>query len=407
MATARWFGVVFAVFQVSAFRAAEIPAYVRPIGYALAATLAVVNLGATWVRRRIRTVEGARRLALVTLLTDAALLSGYVWLYAFDTGSSLYLLFFILPAEAALKFQATGAIVTWAACATTYVLRELWASERYGSEVQVESITFRMGVLLIVALLVGMFARKLAQRSAELEAALSELEQQERWRQALIDMLAHDLRSPVGSATSALMVIRDRIDRLAVDDVRRLASVAVGQNERALRLTDDLLDLARSQQGRLEVHREEVSIGPLLHRVLTTLPVSASDVRIEIADDLRAWVDPARLEQVAANLITNAAKHGVPPVEVTVLAVDEVFELRVSDHGCGVPPELRTSLFTPFAEGTASGSVGLGLWIVQTLTEAHGGTVAYEDDGRHPSFVVRMPGAVRPPYRPDDAVVAV
>ncbi|MBW3620946.1 MAG: hypothetical protein KY461_11925, partial [Actinobacteria bacterium] len=294
MCVARWFGVLFAVFQVTVFTFADAPGHTRPVGYALAGLLAVTNLAVRSALRRVDTLERARRLAWSTLLLDAAGVSGFVWLYSFDPTSSLYLLLFILPAEAALKFQASGAIVAWGACTTTYVLRELWASGIYGAEPEVTSITFRMGVLLIVSLLIAVFARKLADRSAELADALAELEGQERWRQALIDMLAHDLRSPVATATSTLLLIRDRIEHLSPDDVRGLTTAAVAQNQRALRLTEDLLDLARSQQGRLEMQLEDVAIGPLLQRVLATVPLAPADVRVVIDDGLVASVDPGR-----------------------------------------------------------------------------------------------------------------
>lgn len=406
MRTARWFGVVFALFQVTMSSHPATPSHVRPVGYLLAGLLLVANLVVQVLLGRIRTVAGARRLALATLLVDAGLISAFVWLYAFDLGSSLYLLFFILPAQAALKFQAVGALVAWAACTAMYVARELWARARYGGEVELTSISFRMGVLLIVSLLIGMFARKLAERSAELEDALGELERQEHWRQGLIDMLAHDLRAPVGTATSTLMVIRDRLERLAPEEVRRLAGSAIVANERALHLTQDLLDLARSQQGHLELQLEVVPVEPLVRRVLTGLQVSPADVLLAIDDDLVATVDPARLEQVVANLVTNAAKHGTPPVEVSARRLDgDVLEVRVADHGRGVPEAVRSDLFAPFAPGNGRGSVGLGLWVVRTLVTAHGGTVTYEPDDGHPAFVVRLPGAARSARAPSDAVV--
>lgn len=407
MRTARWFGVVFALFQITTFVSAEPPPYVRPLGYLLVGSLVVANLAVQYLLGRIRTLRAAKALAWTTLLVDAGLVSGFVWLYSFDPTSSLYLLFFILPAEAALKFQAVGALVAWATCTALYIARELWAGDRYGYEVHLTSISFRMGVLLIVSLLIGMFARKLAERSAELSDALGELERQQLWRQGLIDMLAHDLRSPVGTATSTVMLIRDRLDRLSPDEVRRLAAAAVVQNERALRLTQDLLDLARSQQGRLELQLEVVHVEPLIRRVVEGLAVQPGDLLVTVDEDLRARVDPARLEQVVANLVSNAAKHGRPPIEVTARRGDaELLEVRVSDHGGGVTSAARGTLFAPFAVGNVEqGSVGLGLWIVRTLVAAHGGTVEYEPGPDRPAFVVRLPGAARSSREPSDASV--
>lgn len=396
MLAARWFGVLFAVFQVAVYEAPNTPALVEPTGFALAGLLALATAAGSLTLRRLTTVEAVRRLAWTTLLFDATLISAYVWLYAFDTTSSLYLLFFIIPAEAAMKFQATGALVAWAACTTMYVAREWWGAAMYGHEVQVSSITFRMGILLMVSLIMGLFARKLARRTTDLGEALAALERQERWRQALIDMLAHDLRAPVGAAASTSMLLRDRSDELRPVQVRQLAAAAVRQNERAMRLTQDLLDLARSQQDRLELQPEATALPDLLRRIVEGLVTDGVDIHVTVDEGLRATVDPGRLEQVVANLVSNAVKHGRPPVEVVATAVGPDLELRVTDRGDGVPLPERPSLFRPFSVGTKTGSVGLGLWVVRTLVESHGGTVGYEPVDGQPSFVARLPGAVLP-----------
>ncbi|MBW3621489.1 MAG: hypothetical protein KY461_14690, partial [Actinobacteria bacterium] len=128
------------------------------------------------------------------------------------------------------------------------------------------------------------------------------------------------------------------------------------------------------------------------------------DVRVVIDDGLVASVDPGRMEQVLANLLTNAAKHGAPPVEVAARSVAGDLELRVTDHGPGVPGEAIGTLFSPFAEGADAGSVGLGLWVVHTLTAAHGGSVDYRPDAGRASFLVHIPGAARSSSAPSGVV---
>jgi signal transduction histidine kinase len=101
----------------------------------------------------------------------------------------------------------------------------------------------------------------------------------------------------------------------------------------------------------------------------------------EIDDDLTIWVDPARFEQIIVNLIGNAAKYGAPPIVVRITAGGDPDRaedrLEVRDHGPGIPDALRTRLFAQFAVGGKEG-VGLGLWIVRQLAEAHGGRATAE-----------------------------
>lgn len=134
-------------------------------------------------------------------------------------------------------------------------------------------------------------------------------------------------------------------------------------------------------------------MAPALQRVVRRLGEDDTWVVVDVPDDLHAVVDPARFEQVATNLLSNARKHGKPPVAVSAqpLGGDGV-ELHVSDAGDGVPPEYQAGLFTQFSSGPRKDSVGLGLWLVDVLAAAHGGRAVYATVARRPTFTVTMPG---------------
>lgn len=337
--------------------------------------------------------RGTLVLAVSTLAADVAVVAGFVWLYTFDNSSVHFLLLVVLPAEAALKFRLAGAVALWAVLTVFYAGREAWGAAHYGYPVSVPSIAFRMGILLMVSLIVGLFAQRLCRRTDQLADALDGLEREERWRTTLIDMLAHDFRSPVGSATSALMTIEQRLGGLSEDAVRSLVSGAVRQNRRALALADDVLAMARAGHDGFELHREDVELTPLFRRVARWLDADDSWVAIGSATDLRAFVDPARLEQIVTNLLSNARKHGRPPVSVDARPLpDRGVEIRVSDHGHGVPADREDGLLGQFASGPRADSVGLGLWLVALLARAHGGDASYATVAGRPTFVVRLPG---------------
>jgi signal transduction histidine kinase len=109
---------------------------------------------------------------------------------------------------------------------------------------------------------------------------------------------------------------------------------------------------------------------------------------------LRVYADHERLEQVLVNLIANAVRHGRPPVHVTAEALGDTVRIAVRDHGPGVPPEHQGALFERFGgDSDHPDSVGLGMWIVRLLVEAHGGTVGYESAGPGARFIVSLPAA--------------
>lgn len=388
----RWAAVLFSVYLIETY-GGPAPGWVRPVGFGLVAGLVVTNAAAMLSLRRMRTLRGVVRLAWATLVIDTLVVAGFVWMYTFDEGSVHFLLYFVLPAEAALKFRLAGAMGMWTAIAGIYGARQAWAAATYGFEINISSMVFRMGILLIVAVILGLFAEQLSRRTEELSETLEQLRREERWRSALINMLAHDFRAPVGTAMATMGIIDDQLDELTPQDVRRLVAAAIRQSRRGLALADDILTLARARQDHLEVQREDVEVTPILRRAVDGISHDDGWVEIDAPADLRATVDPARVEQIVANLLTNARKYGRPPVVLTARPLDHAgLELRVSDVGDGVAPELQDSLFTEFSGGPRRDSVGLGLWLVHVLASAHGGHATYATVVQRPTFTVTLPG---------------
>ncbi len=112
-----------------------------------------------------------------------------------------------------------------------------------------------------------------------------------------------------------------------------------------------------------------------------------------LPDDLHVRGDPVRIAQAVDNLIANALRHGKAPVEVSARRSGARIEIRVADHGPGVPPEIAPRLFGRFATGVRHGGTGLGLFIVRQLARAHNGDTWYEPgaDGTLPTFVFAVP----------------
>ncbi len=393
MVVVRLAAAVFGLVMVLTYDAEPYPPGIRQAALGVVFLLAAANVPIAMLLRRVGSVARARRLGLATLLFDACLVLGFFFLYSFDDSSAHFLLFFLLPAVAALKFRLAGALIMWAVCTAAYVGRGILVAEIYGFALNLPSVAFRMGILFLVSLVLGVFARRLATQAEVLRGALARLEAEERWRTALIDMLAHDLRAPIGTASSTMELIARRIDTMDPPQVRDLATSAIRQNRRALYLADDLLEMARARQDRLVVQRETVHLRTAIHSAIDQFDSSDEWATVEVDDTAEAYVDPARFDQILINLLSNARKHGRPPARISAEVGDGDLTLRISDSGDGLSEAHARSLFAPLNVNPRSGSVGLGMWIVLTLTTAHGGRAYYETDDGRPTFVVWLPFA--------------
>jgi signal transduction histidine kinase len=393
MLIVRSVGIPWALLQVLSYQDRQYPPGVKSMVLALVVLLAVGN-GLVWVaHRRTSTLRGARVLAACSLGLDAFVISGIVWLYAFDPGSALWAVLFISPLEGALRFQLGGAMTAWIGTTMIYVGREVWGSDRYDYPLQWNSITFRMGIGFVIALVAGLMARDLMRERERLARALEEVEALDELRAGLVSTLAHDVRNPLTAIRGALKTLLTRGERLDKETTTAFLTAADSQAERLTRLSGDLLDLARLEGGRLTLKLEDL---PLRDAVDTALGYVEEDldVRNDVDPDVRVNADPERLQQVFVNLATNARMHGAPPFVVSAVvngsSVDVVFE----DRGPGVPPDEADVLFDAFRSGEKTGSVGLGLAIVKALVEAQDGSVHYEPARPYGSrFVITLPAA--------------
>jgi signal transduction histidine kinase len=378
MVLVRWAAVAFATIQVLAYSTEPYPRGVKPAALALVGVLALENAAIWAIARRVLTLTQARNLSITALAIDVLVTSAFVWLYTFDQLTALWAVVFVLPLEGAIRFGLPGALLSWAAITVLYAGREIWGSQVYGYPLEWNSISFRMGIGLMIALVAGLMARNLTTQRSRLGHALAELTQTDALRSRLVATLAHDVRNPLTTIRGTLKTLIRHGDR--VDDSTRAQMLvsADRQAERLERLAADLLDLARMARGRLELAVQDAPLEPVVSRALSfTEEADQFDVRIDPSVTVRA--DPARLEQMLINLATNATRYGQPPyvVEATEDG-DGLVDLRFKDHGPGVPESERRDLFEPFRSEANDSSVGLGLAIVKALAEAQGGRVTYE-----------------------------
>ncbi|KQX63576.1 ATP-binding protein [Angustibacter sp. Root456] len=206
---------------------------------------------------------------------------------------------------------------------------------------------------------------------------------------ALISTVAHELRSPLTSVKGFTATLLRRWDRFTDDQKRFMLETIEHDADRVTRLITELLDISRIDAGRLEVRRQPVDVESAARRYVDRMVASGTDARqfvVNADTELpEVWADPDRIEQVLANLLENAVRHGDGTVTLDLMsgsevltpgaAAEPVLVVSVSDEGEGIDEADLQRVFTRFWHGRRRGGTGLGLYLVRGLVEAHGGRI--------------------------------
>jgi len=205
----------------------------------------------------------------------------------------------------------------------------------------------------------------------------------ERARADLVSTVAHELRSPLTSVKGFTATLLAKWSRFTDDQKRLMLETVNADADRVTRLITELLDVSRIEAGRIQLHRELVDIPARAAKIVAgrvAAGESASRFAIRAAGKLpEAWLDGDKIDQILANLIENAVRHGAGTV-TTVIEAASVrggpgIAVSVRDQGDGIAPELAPAVFRQFWRAKRRGGAGLGLFIVKGLVEAHGGAI--------------------------------
>ncbi|HEX3532171.1 MAG TPA: sensor histidine kinase [Thermoanaerobaculia bacterium] len=243
--------------------------------------------------------------------------------------------------------------------------------------------------------------------ASELRARAEALADSDRRKDEFLAMLAHELRNPLGAIANATYILAQT--DLATPVTGRAVGVIQRQIQHLVRLVDDLLDVSRITRGKVELRWEPVDLGDAVRHALETtrplLEAKSHTLHVHLTGEpLPLHADTTRLEQVVGNLVRNAAKYTDPggQIEVTVLPQDGEAVLQVKDNGIGIAPDLLPRIFDLFTQGEqaldrAGAGLGIGLTLVRSLVELHGGHVVATSagPGAGTTMEVRLPLARR------------
>jgi signal transduction histidine kinase len=214
-----------------------------------------------------------------------------------------------------------------------------------------------------------------------------------------VALAAHELRTPVTTIHGFVQTLNHVGARLSEDQKVEIREALEQQTHRMAALVEQLLDLSRLDAEAVDVRPQLVELEPRLREVVAVAAAGRDEeIRIEVAENASARVDPQILDHVVTNLVTNALRYGRAPVRVTATADDGRLRVAVEDSGPGVAREIEATLFDRFTRaGVARDRVagaGLGLAIARAYARAHSGDLRYErGDPSGARFVVDLPAA--------------
>jgi PAS domain S-box-containing protein len=243
---------------------------------------------------------------------------------------------------------------------------------------------------------------RVQEANAELQVVNVELEVVNEQIRGLIAVAAHDLRSPLVSIIGFSTILSEKWATLSEKDRQKYMAIIDRKSRNMSALIDDLLTVSRIESGALDTQPELIALGEAISQCLETTSDEEVDVSVSCSPDLVVYADPQHLGRIIDNYLRNALQYGEAPVRIDVTKLGDMIEIRVLDHGAGVPPEFEPRLFDKFARAVTPGTkgkdgTGLGLSIVRGLAEANGGRARYEPNAPHGScFIVELPAGGGP-----------
>ena len=307
--------------------------------------------------------------------------------------------------ESARRLLVWSVVLLFVVAAVVQVCSE---NSIYGAQLKATVVTFAAVGLLLAGLVSHAERMNAVDRArhsvaSRLRLVEEELAHNTRAKDAFLAVLAHELRNPLSSLRNGIEIVRRRgaSDRMLVQ-----TSISMGrQMSQLVRLVDDLLDLSRIDQGTIELQRERIEVKEIIERAVESCrdSITAREHTLAVAPvepGLAVYGDSHRLTQVIGNLLANSVHYTQPGgrIAVSVTREGKRISVVITDTGAGVPPDALEHTFDVFAElrakrARSDGGLGVGLALVRSLVELHGGNVTVRNlgGGAGSSVTIELP----------------
>lgn len=259
-------------------------------------------------------------------------------------------------------------------------------------------------LLIIIAILLRRQSNERKKLISEIENQSQKLKELDRAKTQFFANISHDLRSPLTLILGSLDKITERDYNILDQESKEMLDMGMKNGKRLLYLADEIMDLTRLEEGKINLSLEYVKIVPYL-RLLTKMFSSAAEIKSislkfesKAEDESILQLDPHQFEKIIYNLLSNAIKFTPEngSVEVHVNSGKEFVTIEISDSGSGIPPESLELIFDRYyqsanAEYTSQAGVGIGLALVKELVELHDGSIIVNSSDKGTSFQIKFP----------------
>lgn len=338
--------------------------------------------------------------AVAALATGLALATG---MNATGAGT-LYVLAVVLAVSVGKLKGALAASAVSFICLNYFFTTPLFTFQVAKTEDLVALVVFLAVAVVVSSLFSSVSTLAIERRTLDDQAHRARLESEASdLRAALFSAVTHDLKSPITSIKASVDSLLHPDFRMDDEDARSLLEGIGLETDRLNRLVGNVLDLARVKAGAMEPNLVDADMLDLLGVVLARMVPAMNGHQVEVEADVElpeVRVDVIQMDHVLTNLVENAVRFSPPssPIELQVTSGGESVEVRVADHGPGIPPEERERVLQPFyrmdRDRSRVGS-GLGLAIVSAMVTAQGGSLRLEETaGGGTTVIAALPASL-------------
>lgn len=397
MTYVRFFVVLLGVLSVAIEPA--FPGDATPLhAWLLVFAMALGTAGVWGASSRMKTYRDHKRLSFAGFFLDAILISGFVWLHAYERPYVTWALLFLIPLEGALRYRLKGSLIGAAYVAVFFLPQTLRRSELMDADFDLSTYVFVISLSALIAAVTGAMANQWQAQTEAFEEQSLRLEEADRLKDRFLAITSHEIRGPLTAIIAGIDTVRKRSERLTTEQHDRLLEMVALQSNQLARLVDDLSITSQIQSGQLTLQTESADLEQTLTGALQAAASKRRQHQLELfVEPLEVDMDASRVGQIVRNLVENAYKYTPDRtrVSVTARASKTGIEIKVADDGPGIPVGKRDQLFEAFSriEETAAGQegVGLGLYVVSQLVAAMSGRIDLQSSTRGTTFTISIP----------------
>lgn len=232
--------------------------------------------------------------------------------------------------------------------------------------------------------------KELALLSGSFSDMANSLQQRSTYLRDFANRISHEFKTPLTSIRGSAELLGEHRDAMSDEERSRFINNILADTDRLKQLTNRLLELARADN--IVPAEDAIEIRPVLERIRAQHESPTCKIEVSGSDTIKAPISDDNLESVLSNLVVNAVQNAATAVTIDLCANDDTATLTVTDNGQGVSKLNRDKIFDPFfTTRREEGGTGLGLRIVHSILEAHGGSIEFDDDARETRFVLKLP----------------